>query len=90
MLKFVRLSGGFAMLAYAVDLKEQAPFPSFKKVPVRETLEESEKFEQAMFDKLLTRVDSDHLFLTDVRNMIYSLKEDYPELITISTIGKSW
>jgi len=39
---------------------------------------------------LLVRPDYDHLFFSDVHNLIFSMQEDFPEIVSVESIGKSW
>jgi hypothetical protein len=43
-----------------------------------------------IFYKLLTNEKSDHIFLSDVYNIIKSMEEDFPKLCQVSSIGESW
>lgn len=62
----------------------------YGKIKVKEILESSNSFDQNMFDKLLTRNDFEHIFLSDVNDLIYSMQEDYPDVVSVSSIGTSW
>ena len=35
-------------------------------------------------------MDCEHIFLSDVNDLIYSMQEDYPDVVSVSTIGSSW
>lgn len=39
---------------------------------------------------MLTRFDCEHIFLSDVNDLIYSMQEDYPDVVSVSSIGTSW
>ena len=82
MLKYL----AYIALTKAILLDKQ----SFDKINVREILEQHKEFNQDVFDKLLTRNDLDHILLSDVTNLMYSLQEDYPELVEVKKIGESW
>lgn len=43
-----------------------------------------------MFSKLLARYDTPHLFLTETTNLIKSMAMDYPEIVSVQSIGKTW
>jgi hypothetical protein len=62
----------------------------FNKVDIRKAMEASTEFNQDLFDKLLTRLDSEHIFLTETRNLIKSLAMDFPEVVSVSTVGYTW
>jgi len=64
--------------------------PDFERVEVKKALESSPEFGTSLFEKLLTRVDSDHIFLSDVHNLIYSIEQDFPGTVKVSSIGQSW
>ena len=64
--------------------------PLYKKVQVRQILEAHEKFDEPLFYELLTRDDADHLMLSDAHNLIWSMQEDYPDIVKVSAIGKTW
>ncbi len=57
---------------------------------MREYLESSKLFDIDLFAKLLTRPDTDHIFLQETTDLIHSFALDYPEFITVDSIGKSW
>ena len=57
---------------------------------MREYLESSKSFDVDLFAKLLTRPDTDHIFLKETYDLIHSLALDYPEFISVDSIGKSW
>ena len=57
---------------------------------MREYLESSKLFDIELFAKLLTRPDTDHIFLQETIDLIHSFALDYPEFITVDSIGKSW
>jgi hypothetical protein len=59
----------------------------YGKIKVKEILESSKIFDQNIFDKLLTRFDSEHIFLSDVNDLIFSMQEDYPDVVSVSSIG---
>jgi len=63
---------------------------NFSKVDVKGALESSSSFGQDIFRKLLARYDTDHIFLTETTNLIKSLAADYPEMVTVESIGQSW
>lgn len=62
----------------------------YSKIDVKGTLESTETFGKDIFKKLLTKFDSDHIFLTETTNLIKSMADDYPEIISIQSIGQSW
>ena len=35
-------------------------------------------------------MDSEHIFLSDVNDLIYSMQEDYPDVVSVASIGTSW
>lgn len=57
---------------------------------VKEILEGSSSFDKDVFTKLLVRYDTPHIFLTETTNLIKSMEIDYPEIVSIQSIGKSW
>lgn len=63
---------------------------NFSKVDVKGALESSSSFGEDIFRKLLARYDTDHIFLTETTNLIKSLAADYPEMVTLQSIGQSW
>ncbi len=63
---------------------------AFEKVEVRKALESSPEFGMPLFEKLLTRVDSDHIFLPDVENLVESIRQDFPGVVKLSSIGQTW
>ena len=42
-----------------------------------------------MIKELLVRSDLNHLLMTDINNLIYSLQSEFPSIISISSIGKT-
>ena len=80
------LALGSLSFTQAVNLQKSG----YEKIDVRNILEAHSEFNQDVFDKLLSRLDADHIFLSDVNNLIFSLQEDYPELIDVKKIGESW
>jgi len=38
----------------------------------------------------LARQDADHLFLSDSVDLMWSMAKDFPEIVSVSSIGKSW
>jgi hypothetical protein len=57
---------------------------------VRALLEQHEHFDEALWYNLLTRDDADHIMLSDATNLIYSIQDDYPDIVKVSSIGTSW
>jgi hypothetical protein len=43
-----------------------------------------------MFQKLLTRSDVPHIFLSDAERLLVSISNEFPELVKLSTIGQTW
>lgn len=43
-----------------------------------------------MFSELLTRKDLSHLLLSDIESMMDKMAAEFPDMIKISTIGKTW
>ena len=43
-----------------------------------------------MFKKLLLREGLNHLLLPEIDDLTMSLARDFPDLITIKSIGKTW
>lgn len=64
--------------------------PGFSKVDVKGVLESSSSFGIDIFRKLLARYDADHIFLTETTNLIKSMAADYPEIVSLQSIGQSW
>ena len=42
-----------------------------------------------MIAELLVREDLNHLLMTDINDLIYSLEREFPEVLKISSIGKT-
>ena len=59
-------------------------------LPVRQILSESPTFTEDMFKKLLLRDGLNHLLLPEIDDLTYSLARDFPDLVTIKSIGKTW
>jgi hypothetical protein len=79
----------FFTQTFALSIKDEQILVSkkFGKIKVKEILESSKGFDQNIFDKLLTRFDCEHIFLSDVNDLIYSMQEDYPDVVSVSSIG---
>lgn len=43
-----------------------------------------------MFNKMLVRNDSDCVFWTDAENLMMSIEQDFPDFVTIHSIGQTW
>jgi len=43
-----------------------------------------------LFSELLTRKDLSHLLLSDIESMMDKMAAEFPDMIKISTIGKTW
>ena len=43
-----------------------------------------------MFSELLTRKDLSHLLLSDIESMMDKMAEEFPDMIKVSSIGKTW
>ena len=43
-----------------------------------------------MFSELLTRKDLSHLLLSDIESMMDKMAAEFPDMIKVSTIGKTW
>lgn len=64
-------------------------------VPVKSILKSDPEFNQAMYSKLLTMKGRggkklSALFLSNINNLMDSLHHDFPEYITLGSIGKSY
>ena len=59
-------------------------------LPVRQILSESPDFTEEMFKKLLLRDGLNHLLLPEIDDLTSSLARDFPDLIQIKSIGKTW
>lgn len=47
-------------------------------------------FDQDLFSELLTRKDLSHLLLSDINTMMDQLAREFPEIIKVHSIGKTW
>ena len=47
-------------------------------------------FGSDLFQELLTRKDLSHLLLSDITNLENQLLKEFPEAITLESIGQSW
>jgi hypothetical protein len=47
-------------------------------------------FDQTAFRELLTRKDLSHLLLSDINDMMEMLVREFPEVISMKSIGKTW
>jgi hypothetical protein len=47
-------------------------------------------FDQTAFSELLTRKDLSHLLLSDINDMMEMLVIEFPEVISMKSIGKTW
>ena len=62
-----------------------------RQVPIREVMElYSDEFDDNMIKELLVRKDINHLMLSDINKLIAKLADEFPEFITLGTIGESW
>jgi alkylhydroperoxidase/carboxymuconolactone decarboxylase family protein YurZ len=43
-----------------------------------------------LFSELLTRKDLSHLLLSDIESMMDKMAEEFPDMIKVSSIGKTW
>ncbi len=43
-----------------------------------------------LFDNLLTRKDISHLFLSEITMLTNKLQKEFPDIITVSEIGRTW
>jgi hypothetical protein len=43
-----------------------------------------------MFNKLLTRPDIPHVFLSDVNKLIAGIQKDFPNIVKVDEIGYTW
>jgi murein tripeptide amidase MpaA len=59
-------------------------------VPVRQILSESPDFTEGMFKKLLLRKGLNHLLMPEIDDLTHSLARDFPEIIKVRSIGKTW
>ena len=64
-------------------------------IPVKSILESDPEFTQETYSKLLTMEGTDGetltaLLLTNINNLMDSLHKDFPETISLSSIGKSF
>jgi hypothetical protein len=64
-------------------------------IPVKKKLSASENFDLHLFEELLTtKVDGKDrlgaLFHSDIEKLLKSLEHDFPEILSISSIGKSY
>ena len=57
---------------------------------VRSILESSPEFTQDMFMQLLTKPNFPHIFLSDVKSLIKGMQQDFPDMITLDSIGTTW
>ena len=65
--------------------------PKFDKIDVKGILSSNKEFGMKIFEKLLIKSnDLPHIFLTEEQNLIYSMQEDFPEILSISSIGQTW
>ena len=64
---------------------------------MRKILKESKEFDQAMYEKLLTRPNGKDgqralpvLLYSDIQRLIQSMQSEFPEIIKLSSIGKTY
>ena len=49
------------------------------------------KFTSYQFDKLLVKQDGfNHILLSDANSLMQQIKEEFPDIVKIESIGKSW
>ena len=65
-------------------------------IPVKQILQSQPEFGQDLFDRLLTRPTKDGhdtlaaLFHSDIERLLLSIQKDFPEAVSLSSIGKSY
>jgi hypothetical protein len=78
-----------AMIEMAATMKLRSQ-DEFKKIEVKELLEKHQDFDIKLFTSLLTREDSAHIFLSDANNLMKSIQMDFPDVVQLKSIGKTW
>jgi hypothetical protein len=63
---------------------------SAKDVTIREVLASSPNFDENLIKHILVRHDLNHLLLTDVHKLIAKIAQEFPEVVTLSSIGSTW
>jgi len=48
------------------------------------------EFNGDLFESLLTREDLPHLLFSDLDALIKKLPEEFPEIISVGSLGQSW
>ena len=43
-----------------------------------------------IFDKLLVRSDTPHIFLSETNDLVNAMATDFAEMVTVESIGKSY
>lgn len=61
-----------------------------REVELKEIFESSPNFDDTMVKQLLVRNDINHLMLTDVNKLIMRIAREYPDIVSLSSIGTTW
>ena len=62
-----------------------------EKEPIRKLMESHKgDFDGDLFNNLLTRPDLAHLLISEIQIMTKKLQSEFPELIHVTSIGKTW
>ena len=72
---------------------EDATFIAYNKSKsIRSILDEykNAEFNSDLFQQLLTRKELSHLLLSDVENLMKQMESEFPDIISLGSIGKTW
>ena len=87
-MQFTRLLTLALLGAISVSEVQAATYSQLSSV--KEILKSDKKFSEDVFKQILVRNDMNHLLLSDVNVLVMQLKEDFPEIFKVRSIGKTW